>query len=219
VDAFDAILLCGPDAIRRRYDAVRGDKPVLIGVDRPWDSVVYWLKRWCFGTTPDGHLLNSGAYCGPAGALTGLLDRWHALAVATGETDDQRLLTQLSQRDADTAAWFAAHVALDVESRVVHNACSTTYWGYLTATADVGLDPVDPRDPRTGWAPCVLHMPGCLNMNPFCDALGLPRGRRGGRSFVRQMLRTQPYYALVVALALFALGAAAFLSLRRLIRR
>ena len=52
--------------------------------------------------------------------------------------------------------------------------------GFLTGACLFGLDP-DLRNPRTGRRPAVLHAPGGLNLNPVCQKLSLPLGRRRNR--------------------------------------
>ena len=113
VDAYDVLVLAPAAAdLRRRYDACRGDRPVVVGVERSADPLSAWLKRYKFGGCAPGRILNSGVYMGPAAALADLLDRWLAVAAATGDNDDQRTLNRLC-RDSDHDDWFRRTVAVD----------------------------------------------------------------------------------------------------------
>jgi hypothetical protein len=219
VDAYDTLVLCDAAEILRRFDSLVGGtarraERVVLGVENPHrDPLMGAIKRIPFGAC-GSHTLNSGVYMGSAGRLRELLERWTAAADPGGGGDDQKALNALCRTDG---AWFAAHATYDVDGLLVVNACASLT-DYVFGG---GRFPADALwNPRIGGrSPVVLHMPGCLDLNPVCAHLGLPLGRR--RALLPLLLRNFGREALAAAAGglLLALVIAAAVVARRATRR
>ena len=176
VDAYDVIVLCDAREIVRRFRKLTSGGPeqdIVLGVENPLgDRLVGFVKGIPFRPCGD-FIINSGVYMGTAGRLRRML----ALLPDGEDKDDQKLLNNACRGWAHS--FFQDHAVLDASACLIFNANCTHLSGYVGSIRcrSVGLDPENLVNPRTGKVPCFLHMPGGLDMDPCCRALGLPLGK------------------------------------------
>ena len=166
------------DEIVNRYREVcnsNGCNSIVIGVETPMGSVtIGWIKHLVFGRC-SSHVLNAGAYLGPAGTVQRLLQ----IITSKQEKDDQKTLDHsLLQKvcvfnrscSDDVESFFSKHVVFDTHADLFFHSACRNLWGYVYRPCDTGLT-VHLDNPITGRRPAFIHGPGGLDLNPLCVKL------------------------------------------------
>lgn len=188
VDAYDVLILQDEATIVERFLRLSdGGARVLFGTEhlanhsRAFDGGMTMI----FGGRCRGRFLNAGCYLGRVAAVARYLDVVHDGDAAS---DDQALLNGV--------CFHRPHrlhdcIAVDARGEVL---CNAAGWRCILAPSSRCLERLDGLGLRwergaggwslvnrlTGTVPCVLHLPGAVNMDPVCRRLGLPLGRPRG---------------------------------------
>lgn len=178
VDAFDVIVLQDAAEILRRYNEItNGNNRVLLGVENPTGHpVMKYMHHRAFPQCMS-HVINMGVYMGSAARLLDLLSIFES---SNDKLDDEKLFNGACR---DNEEFFRANTVVDVKGHVAFTVVCKSIYRYAGNgnCNNFSIDPSDLSNPLTGTVPCFLHVPGGMNMDPFCRTLGLSLGKRRPR--------------------------------------
>jgi hypothetical protein len=164
-DAYDVIVLEGPDEIERKFKAMVGNRKdqIVVSEDRSNHKGMLYLmtNKLCFHDCY-GHYINSGTYIGYAAGIRTLFSKMCSVFKCNADSNDQALLQQYCQKSPETY-----HV--DKGSEIFLVICD------LFNPVDLKTESLSIKDGRLSYKgvfPSIFHATGNANIDDILVKLG-----------------------------------------------
>lgn len=164
-DAYDVIILEGPDEIERKFKAMVGDRKdqIVISEDRSNNKGMLYLmtNKLCFYDCY-GRYINAGTYIGYAAGIRNLFSKMCSDFTCNADSNDQALLQQYCQKSPDT-------YYIDKSSNIFLVICD------LFNPVDLVTESLSIKDGRLSYKgvfPSIFHATGNANIDDILMKLG-----------------------------------------------
>jgi hypothetical protein len=161
-----------------------------------------WVSFYRFGRC-QSKTINAGVCIGCAARLLEYFDLV-GVGLHPDNTDDQKLVNAVCRARSHR---FVTLVVQDLQGWIIFNDFAT--WSVGGILGDIfeqqGLLFPGLLNTVTGQTPCILHVPGKINMDPYCLYLGLPHGKRRNATHTVFVTHWNDTFTILLLILLFVL--------------